>query len=124
MRGAFASFLALFLFHFPSLKEWHWRVGKISLLLHKDLEMVASLLVEAHLLEVSGIFVRFPVLVDLGFVQTQMGSPSSGVERTVFVCRSVVGLEAFLGMPLCYLLSMDLFSLHTVCRFFFQTYRY
>jgi hypothetical protein len=66
MRGAFASFLALFLFHFPSLKEWHWKVGKISLLLHRGLEMVASLLVEAHPLEVSGIFVRFPILGGLG----------------------------------------------------------
>ena len=64
---------------------------------------MASLLVEARLLEVWEIFGRFPFLVAASFVQTRMCSPFLGVERTAFVSRWAVGLEVFPGMPLYHL---------------------
>ena len=116
-RGVSALLHVPFLCHYRSWTKWHLKVGKTFLLLRRGLERVASLLKEAHLLEVWEIFVRFPFLLGVSFVQTQMCSPFSGVKRTVSVSRSAVGLRAYSGMPLCNLSCINLFSQVTFSRF-------
>ena len=84
--------LVLSLCHCRCLTELHLKVDRIVLPFHKDLGRVVFPLLEDHLAEAGGIFVRSLCSAEMSFVQTQMGSPFSGVERTVFVCRSAVAL--------------------------------
>ena len=90
--GAFASLLVLFLCRYRFPTKLHLKVDNIVLPSHTDPGRVVFPLLEDRLAEAGGIFVRSLCSAEMSFVQTQMGSPFSGVERTAFVCRSAVAL--------------------------------